>query len=136
MREEVQRRGRDAVLRAYLPGYLFARFALDDPRWGLILHCREVQGILGSVFGRPAAVPDAAAGLVFARFDDRDMLMPDKPPNPLDKVGQEFTVQTGPWAKFVGRCERVDPKGRVTLLLGLFGRPTLVEFRPEQLEAK
>lgn len=132
-REEVSRRAYEDSLRAYFPGYLFARFALGDNRWGHIMRLSPVTGILCSNFGRPVAVPDAAMSYVRSKFDDRDILIPETPPVRSSRVGQMFGVQVGPWAQFMGQCVSEDPKGRVRLLMSLFGRSSFVDFRPEQL---
>lgn len=132
-REEVTRRAYEDVLRAYFPGYLFARFALGDSRWGHIMRLSPVTGILCSNFGHPVAVPDEAMAMVCSQFDDRDIFIPKTPPAPASKIGMKFSVQVGPWARFLGECVGEDPKGRVKLLMTLFGRSSVQEFRPEQL---
>lgn len=132
-REEVSRRAYEDTLRAYFPGYLFARFALGDSRWGHIMRLSPVTGILCSTFGHPVAVPDEAMAMIRTRFDERDIYIPETPPPPASKIGRNFSVQVGPWARFLGECVGEDPKGRVRLLMTIFGRSSVQEFRPEQL---
>lgn len=132
-REEITRRAYEDTLRAYFPGYLFARFALGDMRWGHIMRLSPITGILCSNFGHPVAVPDDAMAVVQSKFDERDLYIPEHPPEPVSRIGRRFSVQVGPWAQFIGECVNEDPKGRVRLLMGLFGRSSVIEFRPEQL---
>lgn len=134
-REEVSRRAYEDTLRAYFPGYLFARFALGDRRWGHIMRLPPITGILCSTLGQPVAVPDAAMSLIESKFDERDLFIPEVPPPSLSRVGGTFSVQVGPWARFLGQCVSENPKGRVSLLMTLFGRSSVVDFDPDKLVA-
>ena len=53
----------------------------------------------------------------------------------LYKIGQLARVIDGPFAAFKGSIERLDSTGRLTLLLDLFSRMTLVELDEGQIEA-
>ena len=133
--ERISRPRRDDVLRAFLPGYLFARWSMDDPQWGRILRLRGVVGVMSTSSGHPIAVPIADMDLFGSRFDDRDELIPIKKAAPSDVIGKQFSVQVGPWAKFIGECVGIDPKGRVALLLTIFGRDSIQEFSPKKIKA-
>jgi transcription termination/antitermination protein NusG len=53
----------------------------------------------------------------------------------LYKTGQLMRVIDGPFAGFKGSFERLDSIGRLTLLLDIFSRMTLVELDEGQIEA-
>ena len=87
-----------------------------------------ITGILCSTLGQPVAVPDAAMALIESKFDERDLFIPELPPSSPNRVGRMFSVQVGPWARFLGQCVSESPRGRVSLLMTIFGRSTVVEF--------
>ena len=127
--ELVSKPRRDDVMRAFLPGYLFARWSLANPRWGGILRIPTVVGVMSTSFGKPIPVPDAEAERFLKMFDEKGVWI-DAKPEIASKIGAQFEVQVGPWSKFAGECVGVDPKGRVSLMLSIFGRATVVEFHP------
>lgn len=49
-------------------------------------------------------------------------------------VGEHVRVISGPFASFCARFEQLDSKGRVRILLSLFGREFSAEFDEEQIE--
>lgn len=52
----------------------------------------------------------------------------------LFEIGQLVRIVDGPFASFNGRIERLDSKGRLSVLVDLFKRMTPVEFEAGQLE--
>lgn len=105
------------------PGYLLVRMILDDDAW---LAVRTTQGVTGFVGAgtAPTALSDeevqnirkfieAPAARYKVRFS----------------VGEAVKITDGPFANFLGTINEMDEeKGRVKVLVSIFGRETPVEL--------
>ena len=80
LRQEIRRPGRDDVLRALYPGYVFVCFVTHDTRWTRILRVAGVVGILGSSDGTPLPLPPAEAARVMASVDRFGIMRAPKAP--------------------------------------------------------
>jgi transcription antitermination factor NusG len=106
------------------PGYIFVVLDVDRHPW------RSVNGTFGVarlVMGgdRPQPVPRGVVeGLIL--LSDENSLM-----NRAEDLaaGQEVRVIAGPFARILGRLDRVDDRGRVRVLLDIMGGqvPTLLD---------
>ena len=135
-RQEVRLPGRDDVLRPVFPGYVLVAFD-DDAPWGDLLQPTVgLQSILTDTQDRPLALPDGFVDDLMADADTRGIFpywWPDKkPPTAADRVGKSFKVETGAWFGIIGQCKAAN-KNKVSLLMSLFGRTNVVEFRLEQV---
>lgn len=138
--QTVRKPGRDDVISPVFPGYLFVRLDLSRRDWGLLLQPNiGLVGILATPFGTPIPLP---SGFVegFMQLANSDGVFPywwpGDPPASVrlaDRIGRQHRVTAGPWVSFTGRCVSAN-RNKVALLLELFGRQTIVEFRAEQVE--
>lgn len=140
-RQVVRRPGRDETISPVFPGYVFVSFDVDRSDWGVLTNPPPgrqpaLVSVLKYVSGAPARLP---MGFVeaFMRGANADGVFPwwwpgEPPSSPATRVGKQHQVMSGPWASFVGKCTSAN-RNKVNLLLDLFGRATVVEFRAEQL---
>jgi transcriptional antiterminator RfaH len=103
------------VLSPIFPGYLFVALDLDRDPW---LSVRSTVGVsrLYTQDGRPIPVP---AGIVETLIAQTNGTL-----TRLDAGlvrGQRVRILAGPFADFVGTLERLDPAGRVRVLLEMMG---------------
>jgi len=129
--EEVEIRGgqKRTVAKKILPGYVLVRMEMSDQSWNIVRNTPGVTGFVGSG-GKP--VP-----LVGDEVDQ--ILQQMKTEAPKVKIGfrkgQSVRVTDGPFADFVGIVDEIGTeKGKVTVLLSLFGRETPVELDLLQVE--
>jgi transcription antitermination factor NusG len=122
---------RTTHIRPLLTRYLFAQFDVRADAWGSIRDTRGVSAILCDAGGLPLVVPDAAISL----------LIDDCAPNGIVQLPEERQVRRedvvrvldGPWRQFSG-VVCLTTKQRVEVMMTIFGRPSSVSFRREQVE--
>lgn len=126
---------RRRVMRALLPGYVFAQFDVDRGHWGRIN--RDLIGVIRVLkFGeRPWPVPPP----IMKRVHEREAaLMEDNsgkhPPIPFAVGVTVQAIEHPAFVGFIGKVTELLPeKQRVKVELDLFGRLTPVEMSVNQL---
>ena len=111
--------------RKFYPGYILVRMALDDETWHVVNDTAKVTGFLGGR-EKPAPLTDEEAAQILNRMEAGKL----KPkPKFFFETGDEIRVIDGPFTNFNGTVEEVNPeKGKIRVLVSIFGRPTPVEL--------
>jgi len=111
--------------RKFYPGYILVQMALDDETWYIVNNTAKVTGFLGGR-DRPTPIPDKEAERILNRME-AGKLQPK--PKFHFEVGDEIRVVDGPFNNFNGTVQDVNPeKGKIRVLVSIFGRPTPVEL--------
>jgi transcription antitermination factor NusG len=120
---------RRLVKRPLFPGYIFVGFNFGNERWDLV---RDVSGVREflRVNGRPASIPQAAINVIDAKVDE--LALPPKQRSTYRK-GQDVRVIDGPYSGFLGPIERLNGKGRVSVMLDMFCRKVPVEVHESEI---
>lgn len=119
--------------RKFFPGYIFVKMFLNDETWQLVKQSSKVTGFVGGgPKTRPPEVPEAE---VF-RVTQQMAGIAEKPKTKINFVtGESVTVVDGPFSNFSGTVEEInEEKGKVKVLVSIFGRPTPVELDFVQVE--
>ncbi len=111
--------------RKFYPGYILIRMELDEESWHLVNSTAKVTGFLGER-DRPVAIGDEEAQQILNRMEAGKT----KPqPKFYFEAGDDVRVVDGPFTNFNGTVEEVNPeKGKVKVLVSIFGRSTPVEL--------
>ena len=111
--------------RKFYPGYILVSMDLDEDTWHLVKNTAKVTGFLGGR-DRPVAITDEEAQQILTRMEAGK----NKPqPKFYFETGDEVRVVDGPFTNFNGTVEEVNPeKGKVKVLVSIFGRSTPVEL--------
>ncbi|HBH30087.1 MAG: transcription termination/antitermination protein NusG [Desulfofustis sp. PB-SRB1] len=112
--------------RRFFPGYMLVSMDLNDQTWHLIHdNMPRVIGFVGDDLN-PEPLPDEDAGKIIGRIQDGS----ERPrPKVVFDVGEVVRVVDGPFANFQGVVDEVFPeKGRVRVMVSIFGRETPVEL--------
>lgn len=111
--------------RKFYPGYILIRMEMDDETWHVVNDTAKVTGFLGGR-DKPTPLTDDEAQRILQRMEAGK----HKPqPKYLFESGDEIRVIDGPFANFNGTVEEVNPeKGKIKVLVSIFGRPTPVEL--------
>ena len=129
--EEMVKGERRLSTRKFYPGYVLVRMELTDESWHLIMDTPKVTGFVGSK-DEPAAIPEEDAAKIIAQMQE-GVLRP-KPKIKFEQ-GDKVQVVDGPFTNFAGVVDEVKPeRGRVRVMISVFGRPTPVELEFTQLE--
>jgi len=116
--------------RSFFPGYLLVQMELDEKTWHLVRHTPKVTGFVGGK--SPAPIPQS-------EVEDIKSQMVEGRLKPKPKVtfteGESVRVNDGPFSNFNGIVESIKPdKGKVVVLVSIFGRATPVELDFTQVE--
>jgi transcription termination/antitermination protein NusG len=111
--------------RKFYPGYILIHMDLDEESWHLVNSTAKVTGFLGER-DRPVAIGEEEAQQILNRMEAGKT----KPqPKFYFEAGDEVRVVDGPFTNFNGTVEEVNPeKGKVKVLVSIFGRSTPVEL--------
>lgn len=113
--------------RKFFPGYIFVQMHLTDETWHLVRNSAKVTGFVGGTKTRPPEVPEAEVLRVTQQMSG----IGEKKAKPKVKfsVGESVIVIDGPFSNFNGTVEDInEDKGKVKVLVSIFGRPTPVEL--------
>lgn len=105
------------------PGYILVRMILDNDSWLVV---RTTQGITGFVGAgtkpTPISAKEVKAIMKFVKQDQPRF-------KAKFSVGEAVKISDGPFSDFVGTINHMDEdKGKVTVLVSIFGRETPVEL--------
>ena len=116
---------RKASSRKFYPGYILVEMELNDDTWHLVRHTPKVTGFIGSK-DRPIPLSEEEASNIIQQMEEGTQ----KPrPKYRFEKGDEVAVVDGPFASFNGIVDEVMPeKGKVRVLVSIFGRSTPVEL--------
>lgn len=111
--------------RKFFPGYILVHMELDDETWHVVKNIPKATGFIGSRT-EPAVIPDEDVELIMNQMAEGK----EKPkPKYSFEKGDSVRVVDGPFINFSGTVEEVRPdKGKLRVLVSIFGRPTPVEL--------
>ncbi len=116
--------------RKIFPGYMFIQMILNEKTWHLVKGSSKVTGFVGGT--KPTPVPPEEVDRI-----SKQVALGAEKPKPKIKFteGESVRVVDGPFSNFNGTVEEINPeKGKVKVLVSIFGRPTPVELDFIQVE--
>jgi transcriptional antiterminator NusG len=128
---ELKKGKRKEAFRKFFPGYLLIRMEMTDDLWYLIKNTPKVTGFVGPGT-RPTPIPDSEVAQIMQQVVEGV----EKPKHRVHFVkGESVRVVDGPFTNFTGLVEEVRPdKGRLKVMVSIFGRPTPVDLEFLQAE--
>lgn len=105
------------------PGYILLRMILNDQSW---LAVRTTQGITGfvGVGVKPTPITEKEVQAIMHFVDQVQPKFKAK-----FSTGEAVKITDGPFSDFIGNIESIDEnKGKVKVLVSIFGRETPVEL--------
>lgn len=117
--------------RKFFPGYILVKMKLTDDSWHLIKNTPKITGFVGDK-RNPAPVPESEIQRMTNRISEGAA-------RPKSKVnfteGEKVRVVDGPFNNFNGVIEDINAdKGKLRVLVSIFGRSTPVELEFVQVE--
>jgi transcriptional antiterminator NusG len=120
---EIRSGRRHTVNKKAFPGYIMVRMKLDEQSWGMVRNTPSVAGFVSSGV-KPVPLAWEEATTILRRMEET----PSEVKVSFEK-GENIRVTNGPFIDFIGKVEEINlDKGKVTVLLSLFGRETPVEL--------
>jgi transcriptional antiterminator NusG len=111
--------------RKFFPGYILLNVELNDETWHTVRDTPKITGFVGNDLS-PEPLPDEDAEKIINRIKEGT----EKPrPKVMFEEGDNVRVVDGPFSNFQGIVDHVNPdKGRVRVLVSIFGRETPIEL--------
>lgn len=122
---EMIRGSRKTSSRKFFPGYIVVNMELNDESWHIVRGTPKVTGFVGGDQD-PSPMREEEAMKILGRMKDGAL----KPkPKIVFEAGDSVRVVDGPFSSFEGVVDEVFPdKGRVRVMVSIFGRSTPVEL--------
>ena len=117
--------------RKFFPGYILVEMELTDEAWYLVKNTPGVSGFVGS--GKnPIPLTDHDVNDILKQQDEKTA----KPKPKVEfELGESIRVKEGAFANFNGTVDEVNPnKGKLKVMVSIFGRSTPVELEYWQVE--
>ncbi|MEX1014554.1 MAG: transcription termination/antitermination protein NusG [Candidatus Paceibacterota bacterium] len=112
------------------PGYVLVDMLLDSDSWYVVRNTPRVTGFVGADPTEPTPLSKEEVDDIMARMDKKE------PKHKVDlKVNEPVKIVDGPFKDYDGKVAEVDDaRGKVKVLVPMFGRDTTVELDSLQVE--
>jgi transcriptional antiterminator NusG len=117
--------------RKFFPGYILVEMELTDETWYLIKSITGVTGFVGAG-SKPLPLKEDEIDTILRQAKEAK----EKPtPKIIFDKGENIRVNDGPFTNFNGTIEEVNlTKGKIKVMISIFGRATPVELETWQVE--
>lgn len=123
---EITDNGTKTVERKVFPGYVLVKMVMSDETWHLV---RNVRGVTGFVGSGNKAIPLTEEEIAGLGVEKRETVVGYN-------VGDNVRINDGALESFLGTVEEIDlDRGKVRVVVSMFGRETPVELELDQVES-
>jgi transcriptional antiterminator NusG len=120
--------------RKFFPGYILVNMEMNDETWHVVTSTPKVTGFVGGT-NDPSTIPSVSEAEVSEIYQQVQEGSLRPKPKVLFEVGENVKVVDGPFQDFAGVVEEMKPeKGKLRVLISIFGRATPVELDLVQVE--
>ncbi|MBI4537195.1 MAG: transcription termination/antitermination factor NusG [candidate division NC10 bacterium] len=128
---ELRKGKRREASQKFFPGYVLVRMEMSDDLWYMIKNTPKVTGFVGPGV-RPTPIPEEQVQVILQQVETGA----ERPKHRvLFSRGESVRVIEGPFSNFTGVVDEVKPeKGRLKVMVSIFGRPTPVDLEFLQVE--
>lgn len=120
---QIKKGEKHSIKEKLFPGYMLVKLVLTDDSW---LAVRTTQGVTGFVGmgNKPTPLPQSEVDNIM-----KFMVMEAPKYKASFSIGEAVKIIEGPFADFLGSVESIDDeRGKVKVLVSIFGRETPVEL--------
>ena len=122
---EITDNGPKTVERKVFPGYVLVKMVMTDETWHLV---RNIRGVTGFVGAANKAIPLTDEEIAALGVEKREVVVGYA-------VGDSVKITDGALTSFIGTVEELDTeRGKVRVVVSMFGRETPVELELDQVE--
>ncbi len=117
------------IMKKVFPGYVLVEMLMQDDSWFVVRNTPGVTGFVGSGT-KPVPLTKEEVKKIL-----RQMGITEGKPKVDFSVGESVQVKEGPFTNFVGKIEDINlEKGKLKVLVSMFGRETPVELEYYQVQ--
>jgi len=129
---EIRRGKKKVTSRKFFPGYILINIDMDEDVWYMIKNTPKVTGFPGGTTNLPSPLSEEEVKTIMGQIKGES----SKPKLKVQfDVGENVRVIEGPFLNFSGTVEEINPdKGKVKVMVSIFGRATPVELEFSQIE--
>mgnify|MGYP005787816331 CR=1 FL=1 len=122
---EITENGPKTVERKVFPGYVLIKMVMTDETWHLV---RIIRGVTGFVGSANKAIPLTEDEILALGVEKREVVV-------SYAVGDNVKITDGALESFIGVVDELDlERGKVRVVVSMFGRETPVELELDQVE--
>ncbi len=114
---------KETVKEKIFPGYVLIRMILDDESWVLVRSTQGVTAFIGSG-NKPTPISEQEVEAI------QKFIKMEQPTYQASfSVGEAVKITDGPFTDFLGTVDNIDDaRGKIRVLVSIFGRETPVEL--------
>ena len=129
---EVHKGQKRRAERKLFPGYMLVQMQLDDETWHVVSGTSNISGFVGGDLYTLSPLPEDQVATLMQQMQSG--VQKPKAKITFD-VGDSVKVTDGPFTDFNGTIDEIKPdKGKLRVLISIFGRNTPVELDFTQVE--
>jgi len=117
--------------RRFFPGYILVNMEMTNEAWHFI---NGINGVIGFVGGgkKPVPLKEQEIKEILEQIEDKKSKVK---PKVSFEIGESVKVTDGPFLNFSGVVNEVNPdKGKIKIMVTIFGRETPIELEYWQVE--
>jgi transcriptional antiterminator NusG len=123
--------GKKAKPAKFYPGYILVQMDMNEMTWHLVRSTPKVTGFVGNSIN-PPAVPESETQRIIEQMSYNTIARKVKV---KFEEGESVRIIDGPFNNFTGVIDNINTeKGKVRVLISIFGRSTPVELDYDQIE--
>ncbi|MDQ6773547.1 MAG: transcription termination/antitermination protein NusG [Candidatus Dormibacteraeota bacterium] len=125
---EIKDGKRRHVQKRIYPGYILVKMVMSEESWYVVRNTPGVTSFVGSG-NQPVALMESELKTILKQVRQEPQIRVEF------QVGESVRVVDGPFADFLGKVDEINPeKGKLKVLVNMFGRETPVELDLLQVE--
>lgn len=118
--------------RKFFPSYILIEMHMSDESWHLVNGIPGVTSFVGSGAKPQPLLPNEVERILGRMDKDKETIVPDIPYT----LGEHIRIKDGPFSDFTGVVDEINAeKGKLRVLVSIFGRETPVELDFLQVES-
>jgi transcriptional antiterminator NusG len=125
---EIKDGKRRHVQKRIFPGYILVKMVMSDESWYVVRNTPGVTSFVGSG-NKPVPLQENELRSILKQVKQEPQIRVEF------QLGESVRVVDGPFADFLGKVDEINPeKGKLKVLVNMFGRETPVELDLLQVE--
>lgn len=129
---EMKKGKKTITTRKFFPSYILIEMFMSDDSWHLVNGIPGVTSFVGTGTKPQPLLPNEVERILGRMDKDKETIIPEIPYT----LGEHIRIKDGPFSDFTGVIDEINAeKGKLRVLVSIFGRETPVELDFLQVEA-